>query len=108
MAQDSPAAVDDKLAGEIAGAAEEMARGAGEILLGHFGRSITVEYKDEAQRDPVTSVDKASEEFLSSEIAKRFPATASLARKGRTTRRRRRGPRTLSGRWTRWTARPTF
>ncbi len=82
MAQDSPAAVDDKLAGEIASAAEEMARGAGEILLGHFGRSITVEYKDEAQRDPVTSVDKASQEFLSSEIVKRFPGHGILGEEG--------------------------
>ncbi len=82
MAQDSPAAVDDKLAGDIAAAAEEMARGAGDILLGHFGRSITVEYKDEAERDPVTSVDKASQEFLASEIAKRFPSHGILGEEG--------------------------
>ena len=82
MAQDSPAAVDDKLAGGIAAAAEEMARGAGEILLGHFGLNITVEYKDEAQNDPVTSADKASQEFLSSEIAKRFPGHGILGEEG--------------------------
>ena len=82
VANDSLAAIDDVLAGQIASAAEEMARGAGEILLGHFGRSITVEYKDEAERDPVTSVDKASQEFLSSEIAKRFPGHGILGEEG--------------------------
>ena len=82
VANDSLATVDDQLAREIAHAAEEMARGAGEILLGHFGRSITVEYKDESQKDPVTSADKASQEFLSSEIAKRFPEHGILGEEG--------------------------
>ncbi len=82
MAQDSPGAIDDALAVQIAAAAEEMARGAGEILLGDFGRSITVEYKDEAERDPVTSADKASEEYLSAEIAKRFPGHGILGEEG--------------------------
>lgn len=82
MAQDSLGAIDDALAGQIAAAAQEMAGGAGEILLGHFGRKIDVEYKDEAQKDPVTSADKASQEYLSSEIAKKFPDHGILGEEG--------------------------
>ena len=58
---------------EIADAAVQLARGAGEILTGHFGRQLTIEYKDEAQTDPVTSADKTCQEYLSNEITKRFP-----------------------------------
>ena len=82
MTQDSPAPIDERTASEISDLAQQLARGAGEILLGHFGRSITVEYKDEAQRDPVTSVDKACQEFLSTEIVKRFPDHGILGEEG--------------------------
>ena len=73
MTQASRAAIDEKLAREIAGVAADLAKGAGEMLLGHFGRQLTIEYKDEAQRDPVTSADKTCQEFLSKEITNRFP-----------------------------------
>ena len=65
--------VDEKLVLELENAAVEMARGAGEILAGHFGRQISIEYKDKEQRDPVTSVDRACQDYLSREIAKKFP-----------------------------------
>ena len=73
MTQGPSGPVGEQLAREIADFAAQLARGAGDLLLDHFGRRITVEYKDEAQRDPVTSADKACQEFLSTEIAKRFP-----------------------------------
>ena len=82
MTQVSRAPIDEKLGREIAGVAADLAGGAGEILLGHFGRRITIEYKDEAQRDPVTSVDKTCQEFLSKEIAKRFPGHGILGEEG--------------------------
>jgi fructose-1,6-bisphosphatase/inositol monophosphatase family enzyme len=70
--------VDDALAREIESAAVEMAWGAGEILGGHFGKRILVEYKDKDQRDPVTEVDKSCQEFLSKEINRRFPSHGIL------------------------------
>lgn len=73
MTQNSNLPIDEKLTCEIANFAGELASGAGEILLGHFGRSMTVEYKDEAKRDPVSTADKTCQEFLSKEISKRFP-----------------------------------
>ena len=51
MTQNSNLHIDEKLTCEIANFAGELASGAGEILLGYFGRSMTVEYKDEAKRD---------------------------------------------------------
>ena len=51
----------------------ELARGAGEILAGYFGRPIEVEFKDDKERDPVTRADKATQEYLVAEIARRFP-----------------------------------
>ena len=70
--------VDETLAQEIESAAVQMARGAGEILAGHFGRQMRVEYKDKAQRDPVTDADKTCQEFLSKEITRKFPSHAIL------------------------------
>ena len=68
----------ETLAIEIEAAAIHLAHGAGEILASNFGRQITIEYKDRGQRDPVTSVDKASQEFLVGEITQRFPGHGIL------------------------------
>ena len=65
--------LDDSQAREIERHAAELARGAGEILAGHFGRRLEVEFKDDKQRDPVTAADKATQSYLSAEIARRFP-----------------------------------
>lgn len=73
---------DDKLMREIETAAVEFARGAGQILTGHFGRQISIEYKDKDQRDPVTTADKECQEFLSKEIARRFPDHGILGEEG--------------------------
>ncbi len=64
---------DDGLAREIEAAAVEMAQGAGDILAAHFGRKISIEYKDKEKRDPVTEVDKACQDYLVGEINRRFP-----------------------------------
>lgn len=64
---------DDALAKDIEAQAVELAGGAGEILAGHFGQKISIEYKDKDERDPVTAADKATQEYLVAEIAKRFP-----------------------------------
>ena len=60
----------ETLARELEETAVSLARGGG---ASHFGRQISVEYKDEHQRDPVTAVDKAVQEYLIKEIAARFP-----------------------------------
>lgn len=64
---------DDLMAQKIESAAVDMARGAGEILAGHFGKQFSIEYKDKEQRDPVTAADKTCQDFLSREIARNFP-----------------------------------
>ena len=69
---------DDALVQQIESAAVEMARGAGEILAGHFGKQISVEYKDKNQTDPVTEVDKSCQDFLTKEINRRFPGHGIL------------------------------
>ena len=69
---------DDALAQQIESAAVEMAWGAGEILSGHFGKQISIEYKDKDKRDPVTEVDKSCQDFLSKEINRKFPGHGIL------------------------------
>ncbi|MCS5658287.1 MAG: inositol monophosphatase [Dehalococcoidia bacterium] len=73
MNQPSKLFEDDVLACEIEAAAVEMAQGAGDILAAHFGRKISIEYKDKEERDPVTEVDKACQDYLVREINRRFP-----------------------------------
>ena len=66
-------ALDEAQIIEIERHAVELARGAGEILAGHFGRRIEVEFKDDKQRDPVTAADKQTQAYLTAGIARRFP-----------------------------------
>ena len=68
----------DELLAEIEILAAEMARGAGSILTEHFGRPIKVDYKDEAEKDPVTPADTKSQVFLIASIQERFPDHAVL------------------------------
>ena len=65
--------LDEEEIREIEREAVELARGAGKILAGHFGRSIDVEFKDDKERDPVTAADKSTQAYLAKEIAARFP-----------------------------------
>ena len=62
----------------IESAAVEFARGAGDLLAGHFGKTISVEYKDKAQQDPVTAADKETQAYLERRIHERFPAHGIL------------------------------
>ena len=69
---------DETIAREIEAAASQLAQEAGNILASRFGREMSVEYKDKGERDPVTEADKASQEYLVEEIAKRFPGHSIL------------------------------
>ncbi len=64
---------DDRILQEIEASAVKFAHGAGEILSGRFGRQISIEYKDKEQRDPVTEVDKACQEYLTRAISAEYP-----------------------------------
>ncbi len=72
----------DELLRDLEAAAVDLARGAGEILAGHFGRQVDVEYKDEDRRDPVTNADKECQEYLTKEIERRFPDHGILGEEG--------------------------
>ena len=72
----------ETLAHEFEETAVNLARGAGAILAGQFGRQISVEYKDEHQRDPVTAADKAAQDYLVREINARFPEHGILGEEG--------------------------
>jgi myo-inositol-1(or 4)-monophosphatase len=63
---------DDELQ-EIETAAVEIARHAGGILLEYFSGPLKIDYKSADNRNPVTDADHASDEYLRTEIAKRFP-----------------------------------
>ena len=67
---------------EIETAAVAMAHGAGKILSGQFGRQLSIEYKDKNQLDPVTSADKATQEYLVGEITRQFPSHGILGEEG--------------------------
>ena len=74
---------DENLLVDIEAEAAEMTRHAGEILLGHFGTDIEVEYKDEKkQRDPVTKADTESQEYLCSSISRSFPDHGIVGEEG--------------------------
>jgi myo-inositol-1(or 4)-monophosphatase len=60
--------------------AEELARGAGAVLLGFAERSFRIDYK--GVQDLVTTADHASEAYLVGEIERRFPAHAIVAEEG--------------------------
>ncbi len=53
--------------------AVEIARGGGAILAKNFGGNLSVEFKDEHGRDPVTNVDMEAQEYLTSRIVANFP-----------------------------------
>ena len=63
-------------------AAAEIARDVGRMLVGKLGGDLEVEYKDEAQRDPVTSADKEAQEYMEQVIHERFPDHFILGEEG--------------------------
>lgn len=69
---------DATLLAELCALAADLARGAGAILTGYFGQKLEVEYKDKEQWDPVTNVDKETQDFLKRAISDRFPGHSIL------------------------------
>ncbi|MDE2779275.1 MAG: inositol monophosphatase [Chloroflexota bacterium] len=67
---------------EIETAAVALAWGAGKILSEQFGKQLSIEYKDKNQLDPVTSADKATQEYLVNEITRLFPEHGILGEEG--------------------------
>jgi myo-inositol-1(or 4)-monophosphatase len=60
--------------------AEELARGAGAVLMRYFGSAFEIGYK--GAQDLVTPADRDSEAFLVGELHRRFPDHAVLAEEG--------------------------
>jgi myo-inositol-1(or 4)-monophosphatase len=58
---------------ELEDFALDLARTAGGIAQAHFRRSFTIENKDAAGFDPVTSADRAIERVLRASITERYP-----------------------------------
>ncbi len=73
-----PENVDIKLLEEIETYSVQIAREAGSILLEHFGKSLEISFKGKKDTDPVTTVDKLSEEYLKKAIKKEFPGHSIL------------------------------
>ncbi len=63
---------------ELAAAAAALAREAGKILLGLFGKRVKVDYKNKAKTDPVSEADTASQNFLTKAINEKFPSHGVL------------------------------
>ncbi len=65
---------------------EETAAGiaydVGRMLNAKLGGELKVEFKDEAQRDPVTSADKEAQEYIERAIHERFPDHFILGEEG--------------------------
>lgn len=59
-----------------------MARGAGRIVQTHFGEKFDIQFKSDNQTDPVSEVDKESEEYLKKAIGKHFPEHGVLGEEG--------------------------
>ena len=63
---------------EIETAAAELVSSAGAILLRYFTGPLDVDYKVANNRSPVTDADRAADEYLRAEIARRFPSHGIL------------------------------
>jgi len=68
-----PAAVDAELLRRLEKAAVEIAGKAGSLVMERFGGAIEVGTKDEAGRDLVTDVDRASQRLIERLLADEFP-----------------------------------
>ncbi len=68
-----PTAPDDSTLASIEDHAARMARQAGQTLMGHFGTSLDIDFKDEAATDPVTNVDREVQGDLVRAISEAFP-----------------------------------
>ncbi|MBI4201078.1 MAG: hypothetical protein HY531_02165 [Chloroflexi bacterium] len=59
--------------------AVKLASEAGALLLDSFHKQLTVEYKADGHRDPVTEVDRNAEALITAGIRRRFPEHGILA-----------------------------
>ena len=66
-------ALDDSFLAHMESRAIEMAREAGALLTGYFGKPLDVEYKDKMRSDPVTVADTRCQEVLRQAISCHFP-----------------------------------
>ena len=64
---------DDSTLASIEDQAVRMARRAGQTLMGYFGSSLDVEFKDEGETDPVTNVDREVQADLVRAISEAYP-----------------------------------
>ena len=64
---------DESTLASIEDHAARMARRAGQTLMGYFGSSLDVQFKDEAESDPVTNVDREVQGELVRAISEAFP-----------------------------------
>ena len=67
---------------EVEEVAAAIVARAGETLLGHYRRGVTVEYKDKRQTDPVTAADRGVERQVHDEIVAAFPSHGFLGEEG--------------------------
>ncbi len=51
----------------------DIAREAGRIVLKYYGQEYRVEYKDDAQIDPVTTADYEADDFIRKKLSQAFP-----------------------------------
>jgi myo-inositol-1(or 4)-monophosphatase len=66
-------------------AAIEIAKGAGEILLRNHRTELDIEIKEGNPRNVVTNADKESDEFIRSELKRRFPDHGIVTEEGEPT-----------------------
>jgi myo-inositol-1(or 4)-monophosphatase len=74
--------IDVSLLEEIEAHAVAIARGAGQILLEHFGQPQAVQFKGKNNQDPVTVADGRSEAYLKTAIKEKFPRHSILGEEG--------------------------
>ncbi len=76
------AKLDAALLAEIESHAIKIARQAGEIVLEQFQKPLEVQFKSKKSRDPVTTADNLSDEYLKKAIAEKFPSHGILSEEG--------------------------
>ena len=64
---------------DIESNAKDLAWAAGKLLLTHFNKHLSVEYKSKGNQDPVTEADRNAERLLIDEITARFPSHGILS-----------------------------
>lgn len=74
---------EEAMLAEIGAHAARIAAGAGALLLDLFQGPLTVEFKDQNQRDPVSQADRRAEQYLREAIQERFPDHAILGEEGK-------------------------